>query len=75
MKKDIDSIVTAVVESVDSEFHVCSKSDDFGNHYCIYVPWHTPVKKLRNEINNLELSKRCLIVFVPSGYIEVFLRK
>ena len=74
MKKEIDSIISAVVESVETEFHVALKSDDGGTHYCVYIPWNTPVKKLRCEINNLELSMRCLIVFVPEGYIKVFLR-
>ena len=75
MKKEIDNIISAVVDSVETEFHVAMKSDDGGNHYCVYVPWETQVKNLRHEINNLELSKRCLIVFVPEGYIEIFLRK
>jgi hypothetical protein len=75
MKENIDLIKSIVVDSVETEFHVMIKSDDGGYHYCIYLPWNTSVKKLRDEISNLELQKRCLIVFSPSGYIETFLRK
>lgn len=75
MKKDIDCIITAVVESVESEFYVCQMSDDGGTHYCVYLPIGTPVKKLREQIINLKLRTRCLITTVPLGYIEVFLRK
>ena len=75
MKKEIDSIKSAVVDSIETEFHVDLKSDDGGTHYCVYIPHETEVRYLRCEINKIELSKRCLIVFVPDGYIETFLRK
>lgn len=75
MKKTKSAIIRSVVESVESEFHVCTQTDDGGLHWCIYVPWETPVKKLRDEISKLKIKKRCLTVFVPEGYIETFLRK
>lgn len=75
MTEKIESIITAVVDSVETEFHVAIKTDDAGPHYCVYIPHGTEVKKLRKSIFSLGLKKRCLIVYVPEGYIETFLRK
>ena len=74
MKKEKDALIKAVVDSVETEFHVCIKTDDGGAHYCIYIPINTPVKKLRDEISNLGIKKRCLLLLVPEGYIATFLR-
>ena len=75
MQQKLDSIIAAVVDSVETEFYVDIKTDDGGPHFCIHLPWESSVKKLRQEIFKLELTKRCLIIFVPEGYIETFLRK
>lgn len=74
MKKEIEAIKSAIVDSTESEFHVNVKSDDYGVHYCIYLPRHTETKVLHSRLKTLTLSKRYIILFVHDGYIGSFLR-
>ena len=74
MKKEIEAIRSAIVDSVETEFHVDITTDSGGAHFSIYLPKNTCITTLREKLSILTLSKRYVILLVPDGYIETFLR-
>ena len=67
----IDKIKSVIVDCVECEFYVDTKSDDMGAHYVVYIPcteMHTD--KLHRALQKLVLDKRYVIMLVPEGYIQ-----
>ena len=69
----IDQIKSVVVDCVECEFFVDTRSDDMGLHYVVYVPnTENNTDRLHRELQQLKLDKRYVVMLVPEGYIQYY---
>ncbi len=69
-----NKLVSIVVDTVDTEFHVAWQHDDGGNYWNVYVPEDHGVEGLRQKIPAALNRKRVILTIVPPGWIGVFLK-
>ena len=77
-KRIIDLANSLIVDHTESDFFTTMKSDDGGNHLCIYID-----EEFREDYDNKKIGMiinkdfprlRICNFFVSSGYIKTFLR-
>ena len=69
-----NKLVSLVVDTVETEFHVAWQHDDGGNYWNVYIPNDHGVENLRKKIPAALEGKRVILSIVPTGYIGVFLK-
>ena len=77
-KKIIDLANSVIVDHTDGSFFTTMKSDDGGNHLCIYIDenYHDSysTRDVGKVINSEFPRLRICNFFVSEGYIDTFLR-
>jgi hypothetical protein len=77
-KSIIELANSLIVDHTEGDFHTAMKSDDGGNHLCVYIDEDFREgydnKKIGTLINKQFPRLRICNFFVSSGYIKTFLR-
>ena len=77
-KSILDLASSLIVENMEGDFHATMKSDDGGNHLCIYIDEDYQEsydnRKVGKIINKKFPRLRICNFFVSSDYIKTFLR-
>ena len=74
-EKIYNELVSKIVDTVETEFHIGWKSDDAGWHWVVSVPEDHGVEDLRKKIPARINKKRVILSLCPPGYIEAFLNE
>ena len=69
-----NELVSLVVDTVETEFHIAWQHDDAGNYWNVYVPEDHGVEGLRQKIPASLEGKRVILTTTPPGYIGVFFK-